>query len=126
MNELEEMQQRKDEAYAERNRVVALLARLFPSGIRKTNIQDWDPEWHNCVYIDLPLGQVSWHYHDRHIYLFASLPPYTKPYDGHDTLEKYCRVQAQWILMEHTNGQQQRPNSDSREPKDQGEAAKGA
>lgn len=83
-----------DLAYAERNRVVAALARCFPSGIRKTDIPGWDPEWQNCVFIDLPTGQASWHYHDREAANFADLPPYTKPWDGHDTEEKYGRLAA--------------------------------
>lgn len=67
----------------ERNLVVAFLARLYPSGTRATDIPGWDPDWHHCVYIDLPSGQVSYHYHDRDVGLFAALPPYVKPYDGH-------------------------------------------
>lgn len=84
--------QRKDDAYRERNQVVAALAKLFPSGIAKTAIDGWDAEWHGCVYIDLPTGQVSWHYHDSQGDLFAGLPPYSKPWDGHDTAEKYRRL----------------------------------
>lgn len=74
----------KDRAYHERNVVVAALARLFPSGIRATDIEGWNPEWQNCVYIDLPTGQVSYHYHISEEDLFVNLPPYEKPYDGHD------------------------------------------
>lgn len=81
-----------DEAYTERNRLVALLARIYPSGIRKTAIKGWDPCWHNCVFVDTPQGQMSWHYHDRDADLFAGLPPYTKPWDGHSTPEKYERL----------------------------------
>ena len=88
----EELGRRKDATYLERNQVVALLARLFPSGIRRTDIVEWDEEWHGCVYIGLPTGQVSWHYHDSHAYLFAHLPPYDGEYDGHTTEEKYERV----------------------------------
>ena len=62
-----------DEAYYERNQLVAALARLFPSGLRKTDIEDWDPAWHNCVFIDLPTGQVSWHFHDREAHLFEGV-----------------------------------------------------
>lgn len=82
-----------DLAYEERNRVVAALARVYPSGLRKTAIAGWDPAWHNCVFIDLPLvGQVSWHFHDREAPLFDGLPPYTKPWDGHTTPQKYARL----------------------------------
>lgn len=83
-----------DQAYYERNQLVAALARLFPSGITKTAIEGWDPAWHNCIFIDLPTGQVSWHFHDREAYLFAGLPEYTQPWDGHSTPEKYRRVAA--------------------------------
>jgi hypothetical protein len=83
-----------DAAYAERNQLVAVLARLFPSGIRRTAIEGWSEDWHNCVYIDLPTGQASWHYHDREAALFADLPVYTKPWDGHTSEEKYRRLGA--------------------------------
>ncbi len=84
----------KNGAYLERNRVVAALAKCFPSGTARTAIEGWSEDWHGCVYIDLPTGQVSWHYHDSQAYLFADLPPYTKPWDGHSTEEKYARVAA--------------------------------
>ena len=74
----------KNEAYRQRNYLVAALARLYPSGVRPTNIEGWDPEWHGCVYIDLPTGQISYHYHDSQAHLFRDLPPYTKKWDGHD------------------------------------------
>lgn len=83
-----------DRAYEERNRLVALLARIYPSGIRKTDIEGWDPAWQNCVFIDTPAGQMSWHIHDREMAAFADLPLYTKPWDGHSTEEKYDRVAA--------------------------------
>lgn len=89
-----EMEARKDAAYLERNQVVAALAKCFPSGIAKTAIEGWSEDWHGCVYIDLPTGQVSWHYHDSQAYLFDGLPAYAKPWDGHSTEEKYQRVAA--------------------------------
>lgn len=91
---LESLGDRKDGAYEERNKVVSALARLFPSGITKTAIEGWDEEWHGCVYIDLPTGQVSWHFHDSQAYLFEGLPLYDKSWDGHDTEEKYRRLAA--------------------------------
>lgn len=84
----------RDGAYLERNQVVAALAKCFPSGVARTVIDGWSTDWHGCVYIDLPSGQVSWHYHDSQDYLFTGLPPYGKPWDGHDTPEKYRRVAA--------------------------------
>lgn len=89
---LAEAVKNKDGAYEERNKLVAALARLYPSGVKATDIPGWLPEWHGCVYIDLPSGQVSWHFHDSQAHLFAGLPPYAGEWDGHDTAEKYRRV----------------------------------
>lgn len=96
---LKKMKDAKDNAYWERNCLVALLARIGARmgaevGLDKTNIPDWSPDWHNCVYIDLPTGQASWHYHDSHAYMFDGLPRYAGKWDGHDTPEKYRRVKA--------------------------------
>lgn len=95
--EMREMERRKDAAYEERNRVVALLARLVvacggKAGTGRTAIEGWSPDWHGCVYIDLPTGQASWHFHDSHAWLFNTLPKYEGWWDGHDTHEKYVRV----------------------------------
>lgn len=84
----------KNKVYLERNQLVAVLTKMFPSGIRQTNIDGWAEEWHGCVYIDLPTGQASWHYHTSHAHLFAHLPSYAAPYDGHTTEEKYQRLAA--------------------------------
>lgn len=84
----------KDGAYHERNILVAALARLFPSGLRPTEIEGWNPEWHGCVYIDLPSGQISYHFHDREAHLFEGLPPYTKDWDGHDKDAVHQRLAA--------------------------------
>jgi hypothetical protein len=88
-----------DDVYLERNQVVAALAacalRLgWRAGVLLTDILGWEPEWQGCVYIDLPTGQVSWHYHDSQADLFAFLPPYDGTYDCHSTAEKYARVTA--------------------------------
>ena len=91
---LADLRERKDGAYEERNRVVAALARLFPSGVTKTDIPGWDAEWHGCVYIDTPAGQLSWHFHDSQARLFESLPAYEGEWDGHTTEEKYERLAA--------------------------------
>ena len=93
-DEIEQLRVDKDAAYLERNRLVALLAAVYPSGIARTDIPGWLPEWHGCVYIDLPTGQASWHYHDGHAHLFAHLPPYAGKWDGHTTDEKYERIAA--------------------------------
>jgi len=83
---------KKNAVYHERDHLVALLARLYPSGVKQTAIEGWDPEWHGCVYIDAPTGQLSWHYHSSEHELFADLPPYAGECDGHSTGEKYRRL----------------------------------
>ena len=98
--EVERLRADKDEAYRERNNVVAALARLFPSGIRKTEIEGWNPEWHGCVYIDLPNGQISYHYHDSQAPLFAGLPAYTKEWDGHDKATVHLRLATFNVLRD--------------------------
>ena len=87
-----EIEGRKDAAYLERNRLVALLSKLFPAGKKRTAIEGWSEDWHGCVYIDLPTGQASWHYHDSQAYLFDHLPEYQGEWDGHTTEEKYGRI----------------------------------
>jgi hypothetical protein len=92
-------QKSKDVAYTERNKLVAFLARLYPSGRSRTEIDGWDPEWHQVVYIDTPRGQLSWHYHDKDAELFDGLPEYRGTgWDGHTTAEKYMVL---WELGEH-------------------------
>lgn len=81
-----------DSVYNERNHLVALLSTLYPSGISKTVINGWDEEWHNCVYIDFPWGQASWHIHNSEMYLFQHLKPYEKEWNGHTTEEKYADI----------------------------------
>lgn len=90
---LEELTAAKDGAYLERNKLVALLATLYPSGIKRTAIEGWSEDWHGCVYIDFPWGQASWHYHDSHAHLFDGLPPYTGVWDGHSTEQKYAAIE---------------------------------
>jgi hypothetical protein len=90
MTEIEE----KDEAYRQRNYLVAGLARLFPSGITRTSIPGWEPDWHGCCFIDLPTGQVSYHYHDSQAHLFDGLPPYLGTWDGHGKEDVHRRLLA--------------------------------
>lgn len=90
----------KNEAYAERNKVVALLARHYPSGTRETAIEGWDPEWHGCVWLDTPKGQMSWHYHASDAYLFEELPRYDTPWDEHSTRTKYTRLIGELVRLD--------------------------
>lgn len=84
----------KDQAYFERNNVVAALARMYRSGVAKTNIPGWSDDWHGCVYIQLPSGQISYHFHDSQAYLFDGLPEFKGEWDGHDKDEVHRRLAA--------------------------------
>lgn len=99
----ESCQKEIDNAYWERNRLVAILARLFPSGRAVTNISGWDNKWHNCIYIDTPRGQLSWHVHDDEMIQFASLPEYPGDWDGHTTEEKYRRTLLLLLDLDKTH-----------------------
>ena len=94
----QELKVGKDAAYLERNRCVALIARMalamgLKAGRAVTAIEGWSEDWHGCVYVELPTGQVSWHFHNSQLSMFAFLPPYNTVWDGHDTAEK-CRRTA--------------------------------
>ena len=82
----EEAIKERDSAYTERNRCVAALAKQFPSVVTKTAIEGWDPAWHNCVYVTLPTGQASWHFHDDDSHLFRDIPRGEMKWDGHTTV----------------------------------------
>lgn len=95
-----------DNAYDERNRVVAGLARLAldngyaawlgkHQGEAAEDQKAWDPGWENVVYVNLPTGQLSWHLHDSHLPFFAFLRvDETGKWDGHSTIQKYDRLDA--------------------------------
>lgn len=96
---VEDMRKRKDDAYTERNRVVAAFAKLatimdWSVSVTRTAIPGWSEDWHGCVFIDTPQGQVSWHFHDSHADLFKGLPHRPATWDGHTTLQKYERLEA--------------------------------
>lgn len=85
----------KDGAYTERNALVCLLSKIFPSclSVHDLNDKTWDDEWRWIVFIELPTGQCSWHIHNTELDNFVHLPiiPETK-WDGHTTAEKYARI----------------------------------
>lgn len=89
----------KDQAYAERNQCVAAIVRAAvsmgcPAWLARHEGGDWDDDWRNIVFITLPTGQVSWHIHDSDLPRFAWLSRDPAPWDGHDTDEKYRRLEA--------------------------------
>lgn len=93
--------EQKNAAYVERNKCVALVARMavalgLEAGLGRHEEEDksWEDDWRNIVFIELPTGQVSWHIHDSDLPMFNWLSGYEGGWDGHTTEEKYERVLA--------------------------------
>ena len=93
--EIEALKKQKDLAYSERNKLVALLSKLFPASLERhpEEDKDWEDDWRWVVYIQLPTGQVSWHIHDSELPLFDHLPAHQGvKWDGHDNSLKWLRT----------------------------------
>lgn len=101
----------KDQAYWERNQLVAALSKIYPSWLGWHKEKDWDDEWRNIVYIEIPstiqnhgdmrnyfgdvspsVRQLSWHIHQDDLGYFSHLKQGIKGWDGHSTDEKYRRL----------------------------------
>jgi hypothetical protein len=77
-----------DSVYRERNRLVAFLAQIYPSVLWQE-----DAEW-SVVYVRTLAGQMSWHIGTADLDLFQGIGwVIENPWDGHDTDEKYRRLQ---------------------------------
>jgi hypothetical protein len=81
-----------DEVYTERNQLVGALSKIYPAYKARHEGGDWMDDWRNIIYITLPTGQVSWHIHDSEMWLFEHLAWQESNWDGHDTSEKYFRL----------------------------------
>lgn len=91
--EIEILKGQKNQAYAERNQLVAALSKLFRSSLVRHEGEDWEDDWRWVVLIELPTGQCSWHIHDSELPLFDHLSRnHSKQWDGHTTEEKYDRL----------------------------------
>lgn len=75
-----------DEVYSERQRLVAHLTGIYPS-IMVEDGSDWP-----VLYISIPTGQISWHIGPTDIHMFKHVPRGEMKWDGHDTEEKYRRL----------------------------------
>lgn len=96
-----ELTQQKNNAYFERNQCVPALCKLalalgYKAGraIHPKDDLEWEDDWRHMVFIDLPTGQVSWHFHDTEVWLIDWMPWYQGAWDGHTTPEKYKRLNA--------------------------------
>lgn len=107
--EIEELRKSKDQAYWERNQLVAALSKLFPAWLSRHPYDDknWENDWRWIVFIEIPTmewtgipdnrvdltRQLSWHIHDSELPNFAHLTMKENVWDGHSTEEKYRRLQ---------------------------------
>lgn len=101
VSEADRLRVQKDAAYAERNQCVALLARMAqqlgcPVVVARHPAGDkgWEADWRTLLFIELPTGQVSWHFHDSEAPLLEDLPHGEASWDGHTTAQKYDRVRG--------------------------------
>lgn len=94
-----------DDAYNERNRLVAALSRLYPAHLAID--REAECGWQTVVCVHIRVGrmipiqggmwseedsQAAWHIPDRELSLFAHLPMQDNDWDGHTTEEKYDRL----------------------------------
>lgn len=86
----------RDQAYTERNHLVALLAALYPSWKTRHPEEDesWEDDWRWIIGVQLPTGQATWHVHDSELHLFDHVERRDVAWDGHSTEEKYERIAA--------------------------------
>lgn len=102
----------KDQAYWERNQLVAALSKIYPSWLEKHPASDktWDKDWRTIVFIEIPTEeltnkyvqggfmsrqtrQLSWHLHDSDVVWFDHLEKRKgNSWDGHTSQEKYRRL----------------------------------
>jgi hypothetical protein len=111
MKDTEQLEKEKNQAYWERNQLVAALSKIFPSHLAKhpESDKEWDKDWRTIVVIYLPADknkefaglkdspicdyQMTWHIHDHDIPMFDHLNyDYFYCWDGHSTEEKYKRL----------------------------------
>jgi hypothetical protein len=94
LEELKKMMEWRDKAYAERDALVCVLSKLWPSHLMLHDIKDvdWDREWMTIVCINSPVGQLTWHIHVSEVPMFAHLKKRPNDWDGHTTEEKYARL----------------------------------
>lgn len=92
----------KDNAYSERNKLVAALSKIFPAWLETHPAEDkeWAEHWRTIVFIDSSVGQLSWHLHFSEVDMFKHLVHREgNSWDGHTTEEKYERLASLPVLQ---------------------------
>lgn len=91
------MRSEKDQAYWERNQLVAYLSRKFEAWIEKHPETDelWEKDWRNIIFISFPEGLFSWHIHDSELQYFDHLNfREGNSWDGSTTEQKYEKLRT--------------------------------
>ena len=78
-----------EDAYFDRGQAVLALAKLARAQGYDVGVKSDDPEW-PILFIDLPTGQVSWHFKASE--LQGDWPEYSGQWDNHNLEEKRSRV----------------------------------
>ena len=87
--------EQKNAAYAERNKCVALAARIAASSGLEAGRWYHEGEeegWGWIISIHLPTGWADWHVPDSEIGEFSDLPIIQRQWEEYSTKEKYQRV----------------------------------
>jgi hypothetical protein len=95
--DLDKARAEREEAYSQRNLVVALLARLaassgWPVWVSQQAGGSIDDRFQRVVYVMTPEGQLSWHFPEDESANFDGLPTDGPAWDGHTTPEKHDRI----------------------------------
>lgn len=97
-----------DSVYRERSHLAAHLAAGYPS-VLVEGADASAPDW-PVLFVKLPTGQVSWHISpdDRdlfdHVRRTVAGMPDAPAWDGHDTEEKYARLDAHTRALAQREG----------------------
>ena len=91
-----DMVKSRNQAYSERNQLLAFLSKIYPSSLERHNENDknWDDDWRWIVFIAFGSKAFSWHVHDSELSLFDHITDERRDkkiftWDGHSTEEKY-------------------------------------
>lgn len=119
-NTSKRIEEQKDNAYWERNQLVAALSKIFPAHLAKhpEEDKDWENDWRTIVAVIIPVEatkyrgqndkpvdfQLSWHVHDHEIPMFDHLEYKEFWWDGHSTEEKYRRLRLLDQLNKESKG----------------------
>ena len=96
IKEIEELTNKKESVYKERNMLVYFLSQMYSSILYHdpTNNGSWPNNIRWIIYIFTPEGQLSWHVSDEEYEKYFKYLPVTdvNPWDGHTTEQKYNRL----------------------------------